>query len=271
MAKGKKTKRERRERRFLPASAGNPTLVKALGGLGAAALGAGTWAEFGRSLMNIDLPPYAFAPYVLSGGALLFGAAVWLGTTSEPPVRVGAGGIAIEKNELVRIPWHSIQRIVWEQSRGELRIRAKDESGRDTSLVLTARTHPLAAAWVAREARERIPSVTDVPDAPGGLPETHTADGESLLLDPVQVVGRHCASSGRVIAYEPDARVCPRCELVYHKESVPEECTCGASLASLRSEPESKASAATSAKGEAAPTGGEEAKTAAAPAAKDAS
>jgi len=76
--------------------------------------------------------------------------------------------------------------------------------------------------------------VTDVPDAVSGLPETSAADGEILVLDAVQVVGSHCAASGRVIAYEPDARVCPKCELVYHKSTVPEECRCGASLAGMR-------------------------------------
>jgi|HubBroStandDraft_1064217.scaffolds.fasta_scaffold285848_1 hypothetical protein len=258
MAKSKKAKgaakRERRERRFLPESAGNPLLVKALGGFGAALLGAGTWAQFGRSAMNVDLPPYPFAPYVLAAGALLFGAAIWLGTTSEAGVRVGSGGIAIEKGEIVRIPWHAIERIVWEPSSGELSIRGKDENGRDESLVLAAKTHPLAAAWVAREARERIPDVTDIPDEVDGLPATRASDGEVLPLEPLQVVGRHCASSGRVIAYEPDARVCTQCELVYHKQSVPEECACGTSLAALQQDaPQTKqATAASSPEAEAA-------------------
>jgi hypothetical protein len=238
MAKGKKAKssakRERRERRFLPESAGNPLLVKVLGGVGAASLGAGAWAQFGRSLMGVDLPPYAFAPYVLGAGALLLGSAVWLGTTSEPPVRVGAGGLAIEKSELVRIPWHAIERIVWEPERGELSVRGKDENGKEVSLTLGAKTHPLAAAWLAREALARIPEVTDIPDEVSDLRATRPGDGESMLLEPLQVVGRHCAASGRIIAYEPDARVCPRCELVYHKLSVPEECACGASLTSMR-------------------------------------
>jgi hypothetical protein len=239
MAKGKKNKsapkRERRERRFLPESSGNPLLVKVLGGAGAVALGAGAWAQFGRELMNIDLPPYPFAPYVLGGGALLVGAAVWLGTTSEPPVRVGAGGLALEKSEMVRIPWHAMERVIWEADRGEISVRAKDESGKEILVALSVKNHPLAAAWLAREARDRIPNVTDIPDEVSGLPPTRSGDGESILLDPVQVVGRHCAKSGRIIAYEPDARVCPKCELVYHKSSVPEECACGTSLASLGS------------------------------------
>jgi len=261
MAKGKKgksaAKRERRERRFLPESSGNPLLVKVLGGVGAATLGAGTWAQFGRSLMNVDLPPYSFAPYLLGAGAVVFGAGVWLGTTSEPPVRVGAGGLAIEKSEILRVPWHAMERVVWDPDRGEINVRGKDENGKEVSVALVAKTHPLAAAWLAKEARERIPNVTDIPDEVSGLPQTRSGDGESILLEPVQVVGRHCAKSGRVIAYEPDARVCPRCERVYHKSSVPDECACGASLASLQAEPSSKQVAEGMPAKEAAPARGE--------------
>jgi hypothetical protein len=236
MAKGKKAKggakRERRERRFLPKSSGSPLLVRMLGGVGAVALGAGTWAQFGRALMGVELPPYAFGPYLLAGGAVCFGSAVWLGTTSEPAVRVGSGGVAVEQSELLRIPWHAVERIVWDPERAELVLRGKDPSGRDVSVILRAGVHPLAAAWIAREARARIPKVTDVPDEVRELPETRSSDGESLSLDPLQVVGMHCAQSGKVIAYEPDAVACPRCELVYRKGSAPEECPCGASLAS---------------------------------------
>src|SRR5580704_7911055 len=145
MAKGKKTtnaKRDvRRERRFLPQSAGNPLLVKVLGGAGSAALGAGAWGEFGHSLMDVDLPPNLAAPYILGAGAVLFGAAVWLGTTSEPSLRVGASGFALEKSEIVRVPWHAMDRIVWEPERRELSIRGKDENDRDVNVVIRAKVH----------------------------------------------------------------------------------------------------------------------------------
>jgi hypothetical protein len=234
MAKGKKAKggakRERRERRFMPMSSGNPLLVKALGGVGAVALGAGTWAQFGRELMAVELPPYAFGPYLLVGGALLFGAAVWLGTTSEPPVRVGSAGVAVEKSELVRLPWHGVERIVWNAEREEIAVRGKDDAGRELNLAFRVSVHPFAAAWIAREGRERIPNRTDVPAEVPELPPTRASDGEILPLDPIQVVGLHCAHGGKIIAYEPDAVICPRCELVYHKLSTPEECACGAAL-----------------------------------------
>jgi hypothetical protein len=71
------------------------------------------------------------------------------------------------------------------------------------------------------------------------LPEPHDDAGELLTLDALQIVGKRCAASGTVIAFEPDARVCPRCERVYHKDHVPPTCDCGAPLqgAAKSSEP----------------------------------
>ncbi len=247
MAKGKKAgsskTRERRERRFAPQSGRSPLVVKIVGATGAAALGAGSWAQFGRELTGVELPPYAFAPYALAGGALLLAGAIWLGTSGEAALRVGSGGIAVEKGEFRRVPWHAIERIVWNPHRAELSIRGKDANGKDVSLLASAKTHPHAAAWIVREAKDRIPKVVDVPNEVSGLPATRPTDGQLLVLDAIQVVGSHCAESGRVIAYEPDARICPKCELVYHKGTLPDVCQCGAPLAGMRAADESEATA----------------------------
>jgi hypothetical protein len=171
------------------------------------------------------------APYLLAIGALLVGVAIWIGTSGDSPLRVGDAGVAMEKGGLRRMPWHAVERIDW--AAGSLRIAGKDDTG--TPLVITASlsSQPQAAAWIVREARERIPTVVDVPKDVS-VPDPLASAGETLPLEPPQVVGKHCAASGKVIAYEPDARVCPRCERVYHKAHVPESCACGASLASLR-------------------------------------
>ena len=57
-----------------------------------------------------------------------------------------------------------------------------------------------------------------------------------MALEPPQVVGKHCSASGKVIAFEPDARLCPKCERVFYKASVPAECDCGASLVELQAQ-----------------------------------
>jgi hypothetical protein len=240
MAKGaKKAKagqvKERHERRFIPRPTSSPVLVNVLGGVAAAALGAGSWAQFGREWTDNPLPPHGFAPVLIAAGAVLFGAAVWLGTSGELPVRVGDGGIAIDKGkEVTRIPWYEVERIVWDPDRQALSVQGKDETGRVENLTLTSKAQAAAIAWIVKEARGRIPEQVDVPEEALGLPEALPGDGERLVMDAVQVVGKRCAASDRVIAYEPDARVCPRCERVYYKESVPETCACGASLAAQR-------------------------------------
>jgi hypothetical protein len=35
-----------------------------------------------------------------------------------------------------------------------------------------------------------------------------------------------------IIAFEPDARVCPRCERIYHRDHVPDTCACGGAMSS---------------------------------------
>jgi hypothetical protein len=228
--KGGRT-RERQERRFAPLPSTNPMVARVVGGLGAAALGVGAWAQFGHDLLDNGLPPYGFAPAALAGGAVASGIAVWLGTSGEAPLRVGAGGVGIERGKLVsRIPWHAIEHIEWDPDKGELSVRGDDETGTHHALTVSTKTHPRAAAWIVKEARDRIPDRVDVPEEARGLPAAQATDGQILGMDAVQVVGKRCAASDKIIAYEPDARVCPRCERVYHKDAVPQACACGASM-----------------------------------------
>ena len=226
--------RERRERRFEPRSATGPGLVYALGGLGATAMGAGAWGQFGWMFADSSeraAEPLKAALYILVAGAVAVAIAIWIGTSGEPAIRVGDSGIASEKGGVRRMPWYAVERIEWRDE--TVRVTGKDEAGTPMTLAAPLQSHAQAGAWIVKEARERVPAVVDVPpDAT--LPEVRADAGETLALEPPQVVGKHCASSGKVIAYEPDARVCPRCERVFHKATVPETCECGASLAELR-------------------------------------
>jgi hypothetical protein len=223
--------RARRERRFEPLATARPGLVYSLGAIGAAAMGAGAWEQFGPLFSDAVPESLKAGPYILTAGAALAGAAIWMGTSGEPFLRVGDGGLAIEKGVLRRMPWYAVERIEWRDE--AVRVRGKDDVGVAMNLAASLRSHPQAAAWIVKEARARIPNVVQVPED-STLPEAIADAGENLTLDPPQVVGRHCAASGKVISYEPDARVCPRCERVYHKAHVPETCECGAPLAELR-------------------------------------
>ena len=238
--KGKATKKERRERRFLPRSTTNPMLVRIAGGLGAATLGAGSWAQLGRSLVAKSSEalqePIPYAPWLLAGGAVVLGGAIWFGTSGEPALHVGDAGIAVEKGAMKRMAWHQVESVTYEGAGGGAIVaRGKDDAGQELVAKAAVQSQPQAAAWILKEARARIPALVDVPDdAIATIGEASKDAGEVLTLDPVQVVGKRCAESGTIIAYEPDARVCPRCERVYHKAHVPETCACGASLASLQ-------------------------------------
>jgi hypothetical protein len=222
--------RERRERRFQPRPSVSPVLASTIGAVGALVMGAGTWEEFGSLVTDNGPGPLKGASYVLVAGSVLVAVAIWIGTSGEALLRVGDAGIGVEKGSVRRLPWYAIERIEW---RGEVvRVTGKDEFGAPTTVLASVATQPQAAAWIVKEARERVPAVVDVP-ADATLPEPSAGAGELLALEPPQVVGKACAASGTVIAYEPDARVCPRCERVYHAAHVPESCACGASLTDL--------------------------------------
>ncbi|MBV9946160.1 MAG: hypothetical protein JOZ69_04870 [Myxococcales bacterium] len=223
--------RERREQRFEPRPSATPLAIYVIGGIGAFAMGAGVWGEFGSLLREGGPEPFKFAPYVLALGAVLIGVGIWIGTSGEPSLRVGDAGLAVERAGLRRMPWYAVESVALAD--GAVRVTGKEEAGGAMLVVASLKSHPRAAAWIVKEARERVPAVVDVADA--ALPEPGGA-GEMLPLEPPQIVGKHCAASGKVIAYEPDGRVCPRCERVYHKLHVPESCACGASLEQFRAQ-----------------------------------
>jgi hypothetical protein len=233
--KAKSPKLERRERRFFPQSTTSTGIIGALGALGALAMGGGFWAQWGRILFSNREDPLPFGVWLLAGGAVVVGVAIWIGTSGEPLLHVGDGGIGVERTGLFgalpvrRIPWHALESIGYEEASGAIVVRGRDETGAELTISVRLKSHPQAAAWVVREARARVPAVLSVGESVA-LSEPRDDAGESLILDPLQLVGKRCAASGTVIAFEPDARACPRCELVYHEAHVPAVCKCGAPL-----------------------------------------
>lgn len=242
MSGGKKRKKDKKpkgpkrtERRFLAQSANNPWLVRAAGGVGAALLGAGAYDMAYGHIFENDDKLRAIPAYLVAAGAVLSGAAIWLGTSSELPIRVGAPGIAMERGELRRITWAGLDKISYDSGAAALSVRGVDESGASTTFRVPIKSHGEAAGWILKEALDRVPKRVDITDEtleklPGASPHT----GTQIQLEALQVVGRKDAVTGVIISYEPDARVCARCERIYHKRSVPKRCKCGASLLHLR-------------------------------------
>src|ERR1017187_983163 len=140
--------RERRERRFEPHASANPSVVYLLGALGAVAMGAGTWGEFGSMVREAGPEPFKYATYGLSMGAVLVGIAIWIGTSGEPPLRVGDGGVAVERAGVRRMPWYAIESVEW-RAEG-VRVTGKDDAGGAMTLTESLANHPPAAAWIVR-------------------------------------------------------------------------------------------------------------------------
>jgi len=216
----KAPRRERRERRFTPRQTQTSWAAVAAGALGAAGLGAGVYGQW------ISDPPHSYAPYIVTGGALVLADALWFGDSSAVPVRVGDAGIAIEKGkELVRLPWCDIERV--SVDRGQLVAR-----GEGLTLTIPVNAHRTAVAWLLKEGVRRVPEAMDVKGSVvDGLPKPGEGDGEVLTIEDLQVAGRECAASGETISFERDARLCHTCGQVYHKAHVPKRCvTCDESL-----------------------------------------
>ena len=241
----KKKKREqvrRQERRFFPQSTFSPVLVRGFGALGAAVLGAGAFGMARAESFLSDEKLKAIPSYMVAGGAILSGLAIWLGTSSDPPIRVGAPGVGMDRGETRRMPWWAIDQVSWKSGAEALVVSGKDDAGQSWTLEIPLAAQPQAVAWIVEEAQRRIPKRVDLPEETlSAIPRVDEHAGLLIELDPLQVVGKRCAASDKIISYEPDARVCTRCERVYAKGSVPKKCKCGATLAHLRGKGEAEA------------------------------
>jgi hypothetical protein len=214
--------KKRRERRFTPEPSRTSYATLGAGMLGAGVLGAGVWAVW----VSERQPPWPAGPYLVAAGAVALAAALWLGDIGAGPVRVGDAGIAVERGtDLVRLAWCDIERLSVQGRKLVIR-------GADVTLTLPMDAHRRAVAWVLSEAAQRLPDIVDVkPSVVDTLPRPHPADAPQLEVPTVQVTGRHCAASDQPISFERDARLCPKCGQVYHRDRVPDTCvTCHAAL-----------------------------------------
>ncbi|HTQ06529.1 MAG TPA: hypothetical protein VMI54_21865 [Polyangiaceae bacterium] len=218
--KKKSSKRTRKEHRYVGEQTYASKVAVGVGALGAALLGAGAYDRW------IFDNPHAYAVYLVGIGACALVGAVSLGDLGTLPVRVGDLGIAIERgSELERIGWCDLKRVY--ADKGKLFLE-----GKESTSSITIAAHPKAVARILAEGTRRVPEAMDVKrGAIEGLPSPREDDGEVLTVEAPQVAGRSCAASGKTIAFERDARLCPQCGEVYLKDRVPKKClTCGTDL-----------------------------------------
>ena len=209
----------RYERRYEPTASTFAVATVILFSLGAVALGAGVYAQWLRSA-----GPHPWALYVLIAGAVLLLLVALFGQTAARPVRVGDGGVAIERDAttIERVAWCDVSRLLVTDT-------AVTVQGGGVTISVPRGVHLLAAARVVREARERIPAKVDE----GVTVETpsNAAEPAKEPLEPPQIAGNACKATGKIISFEKDARLCGRCGELYHKSGAPERClTCDARL-----------------------------------------
>jgi hypothetical protein len=213
--------RPRTERRYTTSGPGK-WVVPVAGAVSALAMGAGTYAQLLRAA---DAPPIAAAPWLLAGGALGLAAAIWFGGPRDA-IRVGDGGIAIERGgALQRMPWYAVTSI--SVNGDALIVEGKDDGGAACSLRVSRAKDGNVAGRIAAEASARIPKVVNLGDEGFGYDEQA---GVVVRLEALHLAGRRCTASGTTIAFESDARLCPKCERVYNRAHVPAACGCGAPL-----------------------------------------
>lgn len=211
--KGKKSGQKRRERRFSTSPTFMPIWVGVVGMVGAATLGCGV---FGLWILD---PPLQWASYLVAAGGFGLGVALWFGQAPESAVTVGDSGIAVEDGrEMLRVPWYALR---------SLRVVAGHVvlEGQSQKVRFLMGANPGATAWALKEAAERVPDVVDVSgDVTEKLPNPDDVKGYEQDIEDDQVTGTRCASSKKLINLEEDARLCPRCGKVYHREGLPEAC-----------------------------------------------
>lgn len=213
---------ERTERRFVPERSNTAMLTMGGAIVGGLAVGAGAYGQW------ISDPRVVQSPWLVAGGAVVLAAVILWGDMEGTALRVGDGGVALEKagNVVRRVAWCEMREVVLKD--GALRMETEGEP-----LVFKVAANPLGAAWVLQQTEERIPKRLKAEKSErDGLPEPKSGDGERIDVEPLQVTGRACRASKRVITFERDSRFCLRCGEVYHKDAMPERClTCDGSLA----------------------------------------
>ena len=146
----------------------------------------------------------------------------WFGDSANAPVRVGDAGLALEKgNDIIRIAWCDIDRLYIENNK----LHAETD---ELTLSIPLDAQPHAVSWALSEATRRLPDIVDVKRQElKRLPKPGEETGSRMIVKGIQVAGRRCAASDKLISFERDARVCPNCAEVYQREKVPDECvTC---------------------------------------------
>jgi hypothetical protein len=224
--KSKKKIPDQVNRRLQPTVTTPTAILALLGGGGSLLVGAGLFAQFGNSGEALY---HDKALWILAGGAFLISGALWFAAAADAVLRVGDGGVVLEKSNEERLAWYEMTSITWSEVSETLLVKGR-RGGASVELTVRAKGHPQGVPWIIREARARVPAIVDLPEGIDGKLDTPQEDAGMITKEPRQIVGAKCSKSSRAIMLESDAVVCVQCGRTYHREEVPEECECGAKL-----------------------------------------
>jgi rubrerythrin len=97
--------------------------------------------------------------------------------------------------------------------------------GRQQTLKFLIGANRNATARLLKEAALRVPNVLDVAQSIAEtLPDPDKVRGFLQEVEDDQITGIRCAFSEKLINLEEDARLCPKCGQIFHKDSVPDTC-----------------------------------------------
>lgn len=205
--------KKRKQRRFATSSAYMPLWVGLVGMFGCLVLGSGVFGLW------IAEPPHAWASYLVAAGGLGLGISLWFGTPAELAVAVGDAGVLVERGrQTQRIHWYEVRAIRCVS--GHLVVESAQ-----LNLKFLIGANRSAAAYLLKEAAERVPDVIDVdPDVLKTLPNPKEVRGIVEAIEDDQVAGARCAASNELIRLEENARLCARCGQVYDQAHMPSAC-----------------------------------------------
>ncbi len=182
--------------------------------VGGVALGAASYATW---LRDASADPISYVPYLFLVGAALVFAYIVFGQAATGVVVVSDFGVSTSDGG-PRIPWHDIQAVCLDEHGLSI-----NTSGDD--LRVQSASHSTAIRHLLKQAERRLGKRVDVADE--DVAALAPWDGAVVTVSPAeppQVTGMKCRASGRLLSVEQDVRMCGRCGVFYHHQTVPKRC-----------------------------------------------
>ncbi len=191
-----------------------PSLI--LGVVGAFILGLSFYA-----LWVIE-PPTSWSSVGILISLISLGLCFYYSSVSETAVALGDAGVGVYDGQTRQsIAWYQLRTLCY--SSGKLKLNPGDAK---TELSFNLRANPGASAALFQAAQTKswcaLENEESLKMAIARLPQRL---GQKRNVSDMQIAGRKCAVSKKAILVESDARFCPDCGQLFHRETLPEHCS----------------------------------------------